>query len=239
MNTEKMTIHEALAELKIMDDRIVKALNAIPLVVANKHTNAKINGIAVSDYCGQMKAGYQKSVDLITRRNAIKRAVVLSNATTKVVVAGTEYSVAEAIEMKNHGVTYLRDLLNKMEMDYKRAQLEASRNNGDALENRADEYVRSLCGNTDMKNASDEVKKLRSDFIAAQTYELVDPIKVKEQMELLEQKISDFMTKVDAALRIGLSGEYVAAGISAWLDNSEFDLYRGGYPPHYGDVAKW
>lgn len=205
MTTEKMTVHKALVELKTMESRINKATNAIPFVVANKHANNKINGITVSDYCEQMKSGYQKAQDLIARRNAIKRAVVLSNATTKVVVSGVEYTVAEAIEMKNHGIGYLQALLTKINSDYVRAQREANVNNGDALESRADEYIRSLYGNTDMKNATEEVKKVRADFVAAQTFELVDPIKVKAEIERLEQVINDFTVDVDAALSVSNS----------------------------------
>lgn len=205
MTTEKMTVHKALVELKTMDSRITKAISATHFVVANKHTNDKINGISVKDYCEQMKSAYQKAHDLISRRNAIKRAVVLSNANTKVVVSGVEYTVAEAIEMKNHGIGYLQSLLTKVNSDYVSAQRNANTNNGSALESRADEHIRNMYGNTDMKNASEEAKKARADFIEAQTFELVDPIKVRDEIERLEKIINDFTIDVDAALSVSNS----------------------------------
>lgn len=202
MTNEKMSVHKALVELKTLEGRIAKAVTDNPFVVANKHANAKISGIPVAEYCENMRSNYQKACDLIARRDAIKRAVVLSNATTKVVIAGKEYTVAEAIEMKNHGIGYLQMVLNQMSSNYRRAQKEADNNNGDMLEMRADEYIKSIYGNTDMKNATDEMKKVRSDFIAAQTYELPDPIKVKGEMERLEEEINAFTIDVDSALSV-------------------------------------
>lgn len=104
MTTEKMTIHKALCELKTLDARITKSIGETEYVFANKHSNDKVNGMTVAAYCDEIKSGYQRVTDLIKRRDAIKRAVVLSNAVTKVTVGGKEYTVAEAIEMKNRGV---------------------------------------------------------------------------------------------------------------------------------------
>lgn len=50
MTTEKMTVHKALAELKIVDDRIISAINGGTYCVANKHSNEKIKGVPVEDY---------------------------------------------------------------------------------------------------------------------------------------------------------------------------------------------
>lgn len=202
MTTEKMTIHKALCELKTLEARITKAISESVYVFANKHSNAKVSGMTVSAYCDEIKAAYQRVTDLIRRRDALKRAIVLSNATTKVTIAGVEYTVAEAIEMKNKGIPIQKILLNKLEKDSRSSRREADENNGEYMERRADEYIRSLYGNTDMKNASDEVKKVRADFIAAQTYEIIDPIGIKNEMEKLDERINSFMVDVDAALSV-------------------------------------
>ena len=39
MTNEKMTVHKALAELKIIDDRINNAIVSGTYVIANKHSN--------------------------------------------------------------------------------------------------------------------------------------------------------------------------------------------------------
>lgn len=159
--TEKMTIHKALSELKVIGERITKGMNKMPFVVTNEHVNAKIQGVSISEYTEQMKSAHQAVEDLINRRNAIKRAVVKSNATTTVVIAGKEYTVAEAIEMKNHGMEYIKLLMGKMAGELDRAKRNAEINNGSALESRADGYIRNLFNTTDMKNLTAEAKSAR------------------------------------------------------------------------------
>lgn len=185
-----------------MDDRIQKAIHSASFVTANKHTNTKIAGKPASEYCDGAKASYQSVRDLIARRNAIKRAVVCSNAATKVAIAGAEYSVAEAIEMKNHGAEYLKDLLSKMSVDLSRATKEVNDNNGERLERRADEYMKSMYGATDMKNATEEAQAARDAFVKSQSYELVDPLDIRNKMESIDTEISSFLTEVDAALSV-------------------------------------
>ncbi|MBO4973700.1 MAG: hypothetical protein J6D17_02875 [Bacteroides sp.] len=202
MTTEKMSVHKALCELKTLDSRIQKSIQQAVFVFANKHANTKISGVPVGEYSAEVKAAYQSVKDLIARRDAIKRAVTLSNAAVKVVIGGKEYTVAEAIEMKNHGISHLQLLLRKLETDNQRARRESDNNNGEALEDRADEYVKSLYGNVDMKGASEEIKKVRADFIAAQTMEIVDPIGIRAEMERLEKEINDFTVEIDSALSV-------------------------------------
>lgn len=202
MTKETMTVHKALCELKTLDARIKKAVESSVYIFANKHSNAKVSGLSVSDYCAEIKSAYQSATDLIARRDAIKRAVVLSNATTKVTVGGNEYTIAEAIEMKNHGIPTQQTLLNKLKNDSRRARREADENNGERLEMRADEYIRSLYANADMKNLSDEVKKMRADFLTSQVMEIVDPIKVADEIERLETLINTFTVEIDAALSV-------------------------------------
>ena len=115
MTTETMTIHKALCELKTLDSRIKKAIEGSVFVFANKHSNAKVSGKTISAYSDEVKSAYQSACDLIARRDAITRAVTLSNATTKVTIGGQEYTIAEAIEMKNHGIPMQQKLLDKLE----------------------------------------------------------------------------------------------------------------------------
>jgi hypothetical protein len=103
---EKMTLHKALAELKLLDSRITSTIRTGTYCVANKASNQKIKGVKLDEFKESMKADYASATDLINRRIAIKKAVVLSNATTKVKINDVEYTVAEAIELKNHGMEY-------------------------------------------------------------------------------------------------------------------------------------
>lgn len=202
MTTEKMTVHKALCELKTLDSRIQKAIGESVFVFANKHSNNKVSGMGIGEYSAEIKAKYQSVCDLLARRDAIKRAVTLSNASVKVTIGGKEYTVAEAIEMKNHGIPLEQMLLKKLDGDNKKARRLSDENNGEILEMRADEYVKSLYGNVDLKGASEEIKKVRADFISAQTMEIVDPIGIASEMERLDEEITTFVVEIDSALSV-------------------------------------
>jgi len=200
MTTEKMTIHKALAELKIIGDRINSSISTATFIKANKHSNEKINGVSIEDFKKQIQGSWDKSNDLIKRRNAIKRAVVLSNATTKVKVGIEEFTVAEAIEMKNTGMQFKKELLNQLNRQYVDAIRITEKENGETLQSKAENYVIGLYGSKEGKMQIDEVENTKKQFIVNNTFELVDPIKVREKIDSLEKEISEFETEIDAVL---------------------------------------
>ena len=204
MTIEKMTIHNALAELKTLDTRIEKAIRETPYVLAVKHSAEKINGMSIADFKTQIKSCYQKATDLIARRDAMKRAVVLSNANTKITIGGNEYTVAEAIEMKNHGIEFKERLLNAMTYAYNDAQNDLNRNSGDSLERKAEQYVLAVIQaqpkDSKMTVDSDAMQSLRKTYIENNTYDLIDPLGVANVIKSLEDEINKFNTEIDAAL---------------------------------------
>ena len=200
--TEQMTIHKALAELKVLDSRINNEINKYHFVVPNKHSNTKIGGVSIAEYAESVRNAYKSIRTLINRRNAIKRAVTRSNASTMVKINDVEYTVAEAIDMKSVGVSYLNALRNVLESQYYNAKTNADKNNGERLEQRTDEYIKSMYQGADMKNLSDEIRKVREDFVTAQTVELVDPIDTAKEVESIGKEVDAFMAEVDSALSV-------------------------------------
>lgn len=196
---EKMTVHKALCELKVIDARITKQISSCAFVTVNKHNNTKISGVPIAEVCEQMKSAYQAAVDLIARRDAIKRAVVKSNATTTVIIDGVTYTVAEAIEMKKHGMDHVQRLMQKLASDLNLAKRTADTENA-LLERRGDEYIRNMYNTTDMKNLATEAVEQRKKFIESITVELVDPLHAAEKIASLEATYHNFMVEVDAAL---------------------------------------
>lgn len=202
MTTEKMNVHRALAELKTIDARIEKAIRNAKFCVANKHSNLKISGKPIEQFIDEMKSDFAKITDLIKRREVIKRAVVASNATTKVIVNDREYTVAEAIEMKNHGVEMKRRLLSEMQNQYAKEKGVADKNNGDALVSNAEKYVIGLYGSKENRVDNDLAEKTQKSYIEQNTYDLIDPLHVKAEIEKLEEDINKFMAEVDATLSV-------------------------------------
>lgn len=202
MKKETMTIHKALCELKTLDDRIHKELDNGRFAFANKAANKVVWGVDINGFIEQQKSKYQSVTDLINRKNAIKRAVINSNATTTVTIDGTEYFVAEAIYMKDSGMELLQAVLNKLEIDVSRSQRDISSNNGEALEQRADQHIATLYSNYDKKDMSEAMKQSREEFIRSQTYVLVDAVGAEKKIEELRDKINKFMVEIDSALSV-------------------------------------
>ena len=80
MTTETMTIHRALAELKVLENRINKTISDAKFCAAVKQSMKKVNGVSLEDF----KVGSQSSLDtirdLIARQEAIKKAISVSKA---------------------------------------------------------------------------------------------------------------------------------------------------------------
>lgn len=201
MNTEKMTVHRALAELKTLDDRIHKAIAGAYYCFANKHSNTKVNGVGIDDFVATIQDNYKSVKALINRRNAMKKAVVLSNATTDVEIGGVKYRVAEAIEMKNHGMDNYRTLVNTIARNRAVAQDYIDNHNGATLEKKADDYVVGLYGSKE-KATGAEAEATRKAYIDANTYDFVDPLGIVVIQQNLEDMIANFNAEVDAALSV-------------------------------------
>jgi hypothetical protein len=114
--------------------------------------------------------------------------------------------VAEAIEMKNHGMDYKKNLRQRIVDNYRAAYVELDRNSGEAMEKRAEQYVLSVIQaqpkDSKMTVDSEAMKALRKDYIANNTYDLIDPLGVTKIMEELMNEIDEFETEVDAALSV-------------------------------------
>lgn len=202
MTHETMTVHQALAELKVLDSRITKAIAGGKYMDVKRHCDKKIGGVDVGEYCTKtIWASYDSAIDLIARRNAIKRAVVRSNAVTTVDIGGTTYTVAEAIEMNNHGIDFEQQLYDEIRRQMMIAQSEINRNSGPYIQQKAENYINGLYGGKDKVDA-DSAKAQMQAYIDANSYELVDPLGIQDILAKMEADIASFTANVDAALSV-------------------------------------
>ena len=203
MQKYTMTVHEGLAELKTLAARIEKEMSQSVYVNTTKHSNTKIDGMTIADYSASMKSAMQKVEDLIARRNAIKRAITKSNATTEVTIARDNgetvtMTVAELIEYRNVGLDFVARLANTLANQYKVCMNTIKKTN-DTLTDYADRYVTGLFGNKEGIQA-DVIESARNSYIEANTIDLIDPNKVQDKITALREEYDFFNTKVDAAL---------------------------------------
>lgn len=200
METREMTVHEGLSKIKTADSRITKLINS-KFVDLAKSSADKIDGIPIEDYKKTLKSSLDKITDIINETNAIKAAISRSNASTMIVVSGKEMTVAEAIYMWRHGITLKRSLLETLRMQYASVTSTINNYNGANLDKRVDQYIASLYG-TKEKTNSEEVDKHRKDFIKENTFVIVDPNKLADRIQKLEDEISEFEAEVDAKIQM-------------------------------------
>lgn len=198
---EKMTVHKALAELKTLDDRINSEITGSIFVRANRHNNMKIFGKTIPDFMADTESSYQSVKALINRRNAMKRAVVLSNAITKVNIGGVEYTVAEAIEMNNHGMENLVELRNCLREQYSSVRRMVESENGDKLVKACENYIQATFGTKEKINNPD-IEMAQKVYMTNNTYDIVTGFDIEKVIKELTDRIDAFKAEVDSALSV-------------------------------------
>lgn len=198
---EKMTVHKALAELKTLDDRINSEITGSVFVRANRHNNMKIFGKSVEDFRADTTSSLQSVMALIERRNAMKRAVVLSNAVTKVEIGGVEYTVAEAIEMNNHGMENWIDFRDFLRDQYSSVKCMVESENGEKLANACENYIQTMFGSKDKINNPD-IETARKMYMDSHSYDVVTGFNIEEIISVITKKIDDFKAEIDSALSV-------------------------------------
>lgn len=190
----KMTITEGLAELKLLDKRIEKAILKEYAWSAKKADmteaeNARHKEIAEANYASVM--------DLIKNRNAIKSAIVKSNATTVVKVNGVEMTVAEAIERKT-SISYEKRLLTEWRDQYAGAKNNADRQN-ERVQERIDNML-SQIASSGKSDITDAQKVMSETYMANNGWGVFDPLDLGEKIKTLDEQIDGFEKDVDIAL---------------------------------------
>jgi hypothetical protein len=190
---QQMSITQALAELKLLDKRIQKALDHVEWA----DVKTKSNPIDSEKFTRTARAEFQSFTDLVKRYDTIKRAVVLSNATTRVRVGTWEGTVAEAIEYKR-SIFYKRRLLDVMKNQLFTAK-EQFKTQQEAVDARLEKLLHSELGK-DVKTSPETITALTNTFRENNKVEIVDPLDLAARTRELEEEIESFETNVDWVL---------------------------------------
>lgn len=204
----KISITEALNELKLYDAKINKAISNAELIGAAKKSLDKVGVVKKDTFFEKAKSSYQSVTDLIANRNALKSAIVKSNAITEVTVNGKTMTVAEVIERKN-SIDYEIALLNEMKRQYVKATDTVTKENK-KVDNKVDELIQTLVGkDTDKKIDKDAIENIEAPYRAKNEYELVDPIGLSDKIVELESDIFGFESNCDTTLAVANATTFV------------------------------
>ena len=204
MVKEKMTVHQALCEIKVAEKKITKFLDELSCIGCKKANADKLCGISIEEFCDREKRNYQSVVDQIKRLNALKSAVNHYNATTTITVGGEVYSIASAVYMMQHGIDIEKRLIKKLSDSYNYAVRLAQIANGDTLDEAA-ERAAQIVFSTDKGEKAKSTEKYLSfiaDYKKENQTELVDPLGIKEEIAKRQERVDTFEANVDAAIQV-------------------------------------
>lgn len=194
--TTTITKTRALAELTMLNSKIEKRIDsADPYVIKTKTINWSLQ----EEHHRKEAISENDSLHaLIVRRNAIKVALGLSNATTIVEIAGKKMCVLEAIEHKNitlaYKKRYLDTLRRRRNQTFMQAESERKR-----VQDKIDMNIQSICGK-DAKIDPGAIQSITDNIRKSDPVEVFDPLGIDNVIKKLEEEIEDFATNVDFVL---------------------------------------
>jgi hypothetical protein len=194
---ETITITRALAELKLLNDRIEKKISGSEFVfISGKKNKHNIN---TETLISNSKSNYQSIEDLIARRHKIKSAIILSNATTRVKVGNKEMTVAEVIERRQN-IDYYKLLCHKLRMNRDQVLNSVERQN-QTMEGDLQRLLEANFGKTSsVKTNSDDIENLSKAYREHNRAEMVDGIDIDKRIEEVEAIIEELETEANFVL---------------------------------------
>lgn len=197
-----MTLTQALVELKKLDSQIKRA-SAQQFIGYATGTGIweKTSDRRFSDKDQASKAytaALEQVQSYITRRTAIKSAVVKANAVTTVKIGEAEMTIAEAIERKN-SIGIQQELLKALIKQHADAVNVITR-----LDHQLNTEVSQLRETLSSTGKLDETKLKQGadDIMSKQKAVLIDPNDLSARIDKMTNEIEDFLSNVDVALSV-------------------------------------
>ena len=194
----EISVARGLTELKTLDARIQNKIAGTVFIAGVKKSSKQVNNVYSREtFADDVNSNYISITDLITRRKAVKTAIVGSNAITKVTIGNQEYTVADAIERKG-SIELDKLLLRELERQFKSINAQVDRNN-EIVEQTLNKLLETSIG-SDKKDTTSDTTGFSESYRNSNSFEIINPLKLQEKIETLRKEIEDFETDVDAVL---------------------------------------
>ncbi len=185
-----MSITRALAELKNLNARIQKLTSGS--IFMSYVVSGNVPLVSETD----IRSNWSSVNDIISRYEKIKFAILKSNSETKVKIGSKEYTVAEAIAMKDC-IQYRKNLLDKLKQD-RTTTLNAITYHQNNLQNKVDVLLQN---NFKEKSITeDDIRSIRDTYLKNNEIKSIDPLRLDALLQKLESEYDDFMTNINFCL---------------------------------------
>lgn len=199
---KQISVSRALIELKRFESRINSAITAgmYGVVQRGQGSLAKIanSALTVAETEAAINASFQTVESLIANREAIKAAIVASNAVTEVTFRGRKMTVAAAIEMKSSVATRERFLL-QVRHSLQVAKDRVTRDNA-ALDVETANMLNSMFGADKSKHDAEQVNMIRSTQEKSKESSVVSLKLIESKIANMESLILDIKSDIDFLL---------------------------------------
>lgn len=209
--TTTMSINRAMTSLKHLKKDINEYFTAsgfLPMIgAARKHGNTPVTiALSAEEFSRKIQSNFDKYNSLVARYQAIKAAVVASNAKTIVRINGKDYTVAEALELKTI-VSFKEALLKNLRAQFNQANKLVIESN-EKLETQLMELAKNMARGNEGASLGDEaktatemaIKTVQESQRITNELALFDPINLREKIEELAQEISVVREELDGVL---------------------------------------
>lgn len=201
METQKMTIHRALSELKLIDAKIEKGIAAIEPTGLTQ-MDKPVNGFYKrEDFEKQVHSNFDSVTALIDRKTKIKSAIVTANGSTNVVVGGKTMTIADAITQKTI-ITFKKNLIASLIKKHNSVKAKFTTEN-EKINNIALENAKIMIGKQGdgtVKPTDADVKNIVEPFVKRNEFQLVNPLDVENLVLKLQSEVDAFEADIDAVL---------------------------------------
>lgn len=201
MQTKKISVTRALSELKRLDKEFGALIDNAPYIAVQVGEGDQAvgpNNIPVAECVKAIQSAWDQLSQIQKTRSSLKAAIVKSNATVVVTVAGRQMTVAEAIELKST-IAAQKSMLSNMKRSYSMAQ-SAQNDHNKKVEERIDNHLKTLYGADRSKVDASNYDAVAKPLWAKAKAGLIDPLKLADQIKAKEKYIEELATEVDYIL---------------------------------------
>lgn len=195
---EKLTIHRALAELKLIDSKINKKINEGLFIGVRQKGKLVMGRVSEDDFKSSAQGSYDSIRDLFARKSKVKSAISLSNTHTKVKIGEEEITVAEAIAFRQQ-IPMMRQFYDTLRSQINQAHAVLNKNN-EQVEANLQKILEVTFGKDNTKIDKNDMENVSDPFRQTNTWELVDPLDIEKVLKQSEDRLATFEAEADAVL---------------------------------------
>ena len=193
---KELTLTRALAELKLLDSKISKAIQELKSVSYSVNNIVPEFRVTSDEFKANYNSQMQSIQDLRNNKVILKNALMKANAETKVTIGGKEYTILEALNRKTDIST--ENLLVQTMKKQLSASIANVNNINNSIEANIENTIRSKSSSSG-NQSKDYIQTVRDSY-KPQMPELVNADVVEKIIKDKEEEISEFIAEVDYAL---------------------------------------